>query len=126
MADKVDDKNKKTVKKSTTGSRSKPKTTEKGKADDPPEDSVSQDASFSGDNENDDDDNYPARSKRKRSEASISVSLDLFHDFLGKLDERFSILESAIHQMPSGGERAPVGSSRWRFQRNCKVSYRSE
>ena len=27
--------------------------------------------------------------------------MDLFHDFLGKLDERFSVLESAIHQMPS-------------------------
>ena len=35
MADKVDDKNKKTVKKSSTGSISKPKTTEKEKADDP-------------------------------------------------------------------------------------------
>ena len=105
MADKVDDKNKKTVKKLSTGSRSKPKTTEKGKADDPPEDSVSQDASFSGDNENDDDGNYhPSSTKWKRSEASTSVSLDLFRDFLGKLDERFSVLESAIHQMPSHGK----------------------
>ena len=52
MADKADDKNKRTVKKLSAGSRSKPKTTEKGKADDPPGagDSVSQDASFSGDN----------------------------------------------------------------------------
>ena len=32
MADKADDKNKKTVKKSSTGSRSKPKTTDKRKA----------------------------------------------------------------------------------------------
>ena len=105
MADKVDDKNKKTVKNSSTGSRSKPKTTEKGNADDPPEDSVSQDASFSGDNENDDHDNYhPPSAKRKRSEAPASVSLDLFHNFLGKLDERFSVLESAIHQMPSCGK----------------------
>ena len=105
MADKVDDKNKKTVKKSSTGSRSKPKTTDKGNADDPPEDSVSQDASFSGDNENYNYGNYhPHSTERKRSEASTSVSLDLFHDFLGKLDERFSVLESAIHQMPSGGK----------------------
>ena len=104
MADKADDKNKKTVKKSSTGSRSKPKTIEKGKADEPPEDSVSQDASFSGDNENDDDDNYHPPSQTKRSEASTSVSSDLFHDFLGKLDERFSVLESVIHQMPSRGK----------------------
>ena len=102
MADKVDDKNKKTVKKSSSASRSKPKTTHKDHADDPPEDSVSQDASFSGDNENDNYGNYhPPSTKRKRSEASTSVSLDLFHDFLGKLDERFSVLESVINQMPS-------------------------
>ena len=105
MDDKVDGKNKKTVKKSSTGSRSKPKTRDKGKADDPPEDSVSQDDSFSGDNENNNYDNYhPPSSKRKRSKASPSVSLDLFHDFLGKLDERFSGLESAIHQVPSRGK----------------------
>ena len=30
--------------------------------------------------------------------------MDLFHDFLGKLDERFSVLESAINQMPSHGK----------------------
>ena len=79
MADKVDDKNEKTVKKSSTGSRSKPKTTDKRNADDPPEDSVSQDASFSGDNENGDYGSYhPPSIKRKRSEASTSVSLDLF------------------------------------------------
>ena len=60
---------------------------------------------FSGDNENDDYDNYhPPSTKRRRSEASTSVSLGLFHDFLGKLDERFSVLESAIHQMPSRGK----------------------
>ena len=83
VADKAVDKNKKTVKKSSTGSRSK--TTDKGNA----EGSVSQDAS-SGDDENDDYGNYhPPSIKRKRSEASTSVSLDIFHDFLGKLDERF-------------------------------------
>ena len=88
----VDDKNKKTVK--------KPETTHKGNAHDPPEDSVSQVASFSGDSENDDYGNYhPSSTKRKRSEASASVSLNIFHDFLGKLDERFSVLESAINQM---------------------------
>ena len=102
MADKVDDKDKKTVKKSSTGSRSKPKTTKKGKADDPPEGFISQDASFSGDNENDDDNNYhPPSTKRKRYEASTSVSLDLFHDFLGKLDDRFPISD---RQMPSQGK----------------------
>ena len=86
VADKAVDKNKKTVKKSSTGSRSKPKTTDKGNA----EGSVSQDASSSGDDENDDHGNYhPPSIKRKRSEASTSVSLDLFHDVLGKLDERF-------------------------------------
>ena len=106
MADKVDDKIKKTVKKSSAGSRSKPKTTHKGNADYPPEDSVSHDASFSGDNENGDYGNYHPPTKTKRSEASTSVSLDLFHDFLGKLDERFSVLESAINQMPSRQERA--------------------
>ena len=105
IADKVDDKNKKTVKKSSTGSRSKPKTTHKGNADDPPEDSVSQNVSFSCENENDDYGNYhPPSTKRKRSVASTSVSLDLFHDFLGKLDERFSVLKSAINQMPSHGK----------------------
>ena len=102
MADKVDDKNKKTVKKSSTGTRSKTKTTNKANADDPPEDSVPQDASFSGDNENDDYGNYhPPSTERKRSEASTSVSLDLFHDFLGKLDNRFSVLGSVINKMPS-------------------------
>ena len=30
--------------------------------------------------------------------------MDLFHDFLGKLDERFSVLELAINQMPSRGK----------------------
>ena len=40
VADKVDDKNKKTVKKSSSASRSKPKTTHKDHADDPPEDLV--------------------------------------------------------------------------------------
>ena len=70
IADKADDKNKKKVKKSSTGSRSKPKTTEKGKTDEPPEDSISQDASFSGDNEND---NHHPPSKRKRSEASTII-----------------------------------------------------
>ena len=97
IIDKVDDKNKKTVKKSSSGSRSKPKTTHKGNADDPPEDSVSQNASFSGDSENDDYGNYHPPAKRKRSEASTSV-------FLGKLDERHSVLESAINQMPSRGK----------------------
>ena len=96
MADKVDDKIKKTVKKSSTESRSNPKTTHKGNADIPPEASVSQDASFSGDNDNDDYGNCHPLTKRKRSEASTSVSLDLFHDFLGKLDERFSALESGV------------------------------
>ena len=38
VAVKVDDKNKKRVKKSSSGSRSKPKTTHRGDADDPPED----------------------------------------------------------------------------------------
>ena len=108
MADKVDDKNKKRVKKSSSGSRSKPKPTHRGNADDPRrtgQDSVSQDAPFSGDNENDNYGNcHPPSTKRKRSEASTSVSLDLFHDFLGKLDERFSVLESAINQMPSHGK----------------------
>ena len=81
---------------------SKPKIIHKDHADDPPEDSASQDASFSGDNENDNYDNYhPLSTKRKRNETSTTVSLDLFHDFLGKLDERFSVLESAINQMPS-------------------------
>ena len=44
--------------------------------------------------------------QEEKSEASTSVSLDLFRNFLGKLDERFSVLESAIHQMPSQGKSA--------------------
>ena len=63
VADKADDKNKKTVKKSSTRSRSKSKTTDKRKADDLPENSVSQDASLSGDNDNDDDGDYQTPSK---------------------------------------------------------------
>ena len=99
LPDKADDKNKKTVKKSSIVSRSKSKATDTRKADDLPENSISQDASFFGDNENDNDSNFQPPSERTRSEAS--VSLELVHDFLGKPDERFSVLESAIHQMPS-------------------------
>ena len=85
MADKVDDKNNKTVKKSSAGSRSKPKTTEKGKADGPPEDSISQDASFSGDNENDDYDNYHPPSTEGKKEVKLQPQfLGSFARFLGK------------------------------------------
>ena len=79
MADKADDKNKKTVKNQQLGQDRSPGPQKR----DPPEDFVSEDSSFSGDNENDYDDNYHPPSKRKRSETSTSVSLDLFHDFLG-------------------------------------------
>ena len=105
MADKVDDKNKKTVKNVINWVKIKAQDHTQGNADDPPEDSVSQDASFSGDNENDDyGDYHPPSTERKRSETSTSVSLDLFHDFLGKLDERLSVLESVINQIPSNGK----------------------
>ena len=96
MADKVDDKNMKTGKKSSSGPRSKPKTTIKEKLMTHLRTPFLKMLPFSDDNENDDNDNYhPPSTKRKRSGASTSVSLDLFHDFLGKLDERFSVLESA-------------------------------
>ena len=103
VTDKADDKNKKTVKKSSAQDQS-PRPQKREKLMNHLRNSVSQDVSFSGDNENDDYDNYHPPSKRKRSEASTSISLDLFHDFLGKLDERSSVLESAIHQMPSRGK----------------------
>ena len=101
MADKADDKNKDSekiinwIKIKAQDHRQEKSLCEK---------SFSQNASFSADNENDDDGNDQPPSNRTRSEACTSASLELFHDFLGKLDERFSVLESAIHQMPSGGK----------------------
>ena len=125
MTDKADDKNTKTAKKSSTGLRSKSKTTDKRKADDLPENSVSQDASFSGDNENDDDDNYQPPSKRTRSEAFTSVSLELFTISWENWtrDFQFRVSDSSDAFLR---ETARAGSLRWQFRRNCKVSYRSE